>query len=308
MIDMYQKAGKIVKEVRELAVKEVHEGMKVLSLINLIESEIVKRGGLPSFPCNISINEVTAHYTSPPGDTTIIKDGDMVKIDLGAHINGFIADSATTVIVGSGEGPYQSGERIYTREKELELIETANEALNLAISHVRDGAVLGEIGKAVEEYVKSQGFLPVANLTGHSLDQWNLHSGLSVPNVNDENKQIIEEGDVLAIEPFVTDGVGMVGDMKETFIYKFLRDRPLRLVESRKLLNIIKKDYKNLPFAQRWLEEDSKIRKVNLAMRQLISSRAIYPYHVLREKSGARVAQAEHTVIVESDGCIITTE
>ncbi len=305
---MYQKAGKIVKEVRELAVKEVHEGMKVLSLINLIESEIVKRGGLPAFPCNISINEVTAHYTSPPGDTTIIKDGDMVKIDLGAHINGFIADSATTVIVGSGEGPYQSGERIYTREKELELIETANEALNLAISHVRDGAVLGEIGKAVEEYVKSQGFLPVANLTGHSLDQWNLHSGLSVPNVNDENKQIIEEGDVLAIEPFVTDGVGMVGDMKETFIYKFLRDRPLRLVESRKLLNIIKKDYKNLPFAQRWLEEDSKIRKVNLAMRQLISSRAIYPYHVLREKSGARVAQAEHTVIVESDGCIITTE
>ena len=298
MIDMYQKAGKIVKEVRELAVKEVHEGMKVLSLINLIESEIVKRGGLPAFPCNISINEVTAHYTSPPGDTTIIKDGDMVKIDLGAHINGFIADSATTVIVGSGEGPYQSGERIYTREKELELIETANEALNLAISHVR----------AVEEYVKSQGFLPVANLTGHSLDQWNLHSGLSVPNVNDENKQIIEEGDVLAIEPFVTDGVGMVGDMKETFIYKFLRDRPLRLVESRKLLNIIKKDYKNLPFAQRWLEEDSKIRKVNLAMRQLISSRAIYPYHVLREKSGARVAQAEHTVIVESDGCIITTE
>lgn len=305
---MYQKAGKIVKEVRELAVKEVHEGMKVLSLINLIESEIVKRGGLPAFPCNISINEVTAHYTSPPGDTTIIKDGDMVKIDLGAHINGFIADSATTVIVGSGEGPYQSGERIYTREKELELIETANEALNLAISHVRDGAVLGEIGKAVEEYVKSQGFLPVANLTGHSLDQWNLHSGLSVPNVNDENKQIIEEGDVLAIEPFVTDGVGMVGDMKETFIYKFLRDRPLRLVESRKLLNNIKKDYKNLPFAQRWLEEDSKIRKVNLAMRQLISSRAIYPYHVLREKSGARVAQAEHTVIVESDGCIITTE
>ncbi|MDD3754012.1 MAG: type II methionyl aminopeptidase [Methanobacterium sp.] len=308
MIDTYKKAGKIVKEVRELAVKEVHEGMKVLTLINLIESEIIKRGGLPAFPCNISINEVTAHYTSPSGDSTIIKDGDMVKIDLGAHINGYIADSATTVIVGSGEGPYQSGEKIYTREKELELIETANEALNVAISYVREGTALGEIGKAVEEYVKSQGFLPVANLTGHSLDQWNLHSGLSVPNVNDKNQQIIEEGDVLAIEPFVTDGVGMVGDMKETFIFRFLRDRPLRLVESRKLLNMIKKDYNNLPFAQRWLEEDSKIRKVNLALRQLISSRAIYPYHVLREKSGARVAQAEHTVIVESDGCIITTE
>ncbi len=276
--------------------------------MQFIESEIEKRGGLPAFPCNISINEVTAHYTSPSGDTTIIKDGDMVKIDLGAHVNGYIADSATTVVVGSGEGPFTSGDKVYTREKELKMIETANEALNVAISNVRDGAVLGEIGKAVEEYVKSQGFLPVANLTGHSLDQWNLHSGLSVPNVRENNQQILEEGDVLAIEPFVTDGVGMVGDMKETFIFRFLRDRPLRLVESRKLLDIIKKDYKNLPFAQRWLEEDTKIRKVNLAMRQLISSRAVYPYHVLREKSGARVAQAEHTVIVEQDGCIITTD
>ncbi|HOI40914.1 MAG TPA: type II methionyl aminopeptidase [Methanobacterium sp.] len=308
MIDMYQKAGRIVKEVRELAVNEVQEGMKVLTLINFIESEIEKRGGLPAFPCNISINEVTAHYTSPSGDTTIIKDGDMVKIDLGAHVNGYIADSATTVVVGSGEGPFTSGDKVYTREKELKMIDTANEALNVAISNVRDGAVLGEIGKAVEEYVKSQGFLPVANLTGHSLDQWNLHSGLSVPNVRENNQQILEEGDVLAIEPFVTDGVGMVGDMKDTFIFRFLRDRPLRLVESRKLLDIIKKDYKNLPFAQRWLEEDTKIRKVNLAMRQLISSRAVYPYHVLREKSGARVAQAEHTVIVEQDGCIITTD
>jgi methionyl aminopeptidase len=308
MIDMYQKAGRIVKEVRELAVNEVQEGMKVLTLINFIESEIEKRGGLPAFPCNISINEVTAHYTSPSGDTTIIKDGHMVKIALGAHVNGYIADSATTVVVGSGEGPFTSGDKVYTREKELKMIDTANEALNVAISNVRDGAVLGEIGKAVEEYVKSQGFLPVANLTGHSLDQWNLHSGLSVPNVRENNQQILEEGDVLAIEPFVTDGVGMVGDMKDTFIFRFLRDRPLRLVESRKLLDIIKKDYKNLPFAQRWLEEDTKIRKVNLAMRQLISSRAVYPYHVLREKSGARVAQAEHTVIVEQDGCIITTD
>lgn len=305
---MYQKAGRIVKEVRELAVNEVHEGMKVLTLINFIESEIINRGGLPAFPCNISINEVTAHYTSPYGDTTIIEDGDMVKIDLGAHVNGYIADSATTVIVGTGEGPFTSSDKVYTREKELKMIETANEALNVAISNVRDGAILGDIGKAVEEYVKSQGFLPVANLTGHSLDQWNLHSGLSVPNIKENNQQRIEEGDVLAIEPFVTDGVGMVGDMKDTFIFRFLRDRPLRLVESRKLLNIIKNDYKNLPFAQRWLEEGSKIRKVNLAMRQLISSRAIYPYHVLREKSGARVAQAEHTVIVEQDGCIITTE
>lgn len=308
MIDMYQKAGKIVKEVRELAVNEVHEGMKVLTLVNLIESEIKKRGALPAFPCNISINEVTAHYTSPKGDSSILKEGDLVKIDLGAHVEGFIADSATSVMIGSGEGPYQSGDKTYTPEKQLKMIETANSALEVAINNIRPGSQLGEVGAAVEEYINSQGLLPVSNLTGHSMSRWILHSGLSIPNVKENNKHELEEGDVLAIEPFVTDGVGIVGDMKDTFIFRFLRDRPLRLVEARKLLNMIKTDYKNLPFAQRWLEEDSNIRKLNLAMRQLISSRAIYPYHVLREKSGARVAQAEHTVIVESDGCMVLTE
>lgn len=305
---MYQKAGKIVKEVREMAVDEVHEGMKVLTLVSLIESEIKKRGGLPAFPCNISINEVTAHYTSPSGDKSILKEGDLVKIDLGAHVEGYIADSATSVMIGSGEGPFRSGDKTYTPEKQSKMIETANNALEVAISNVRPGCQLGKIGTAVEEYINSQGFVPVANLTGHSMIRWNLHSGLSIPNVKESNPQELEEGDVLAIEPFVTDGVGMVGDMNDTFIFRFLRDRPLRLNDARKLLEIIKKDYKNLPFAQRWLEETTNIRKVNLAMRQLISSRAIYPYHVLREKSGARVAQAEHTVIVESDGCMITTE
>jgi methionyl aminopeptidase len=167
---------------------------------------------------------------------------------------------------------------------------------------------VGKIGEAVEEYVKSQGFLPVANLTGHSMDQWILHSGLSIPNVKEQNHHQLEEGDILAIEPFVTDGIGVVGDMKDTFIFRFLRDRPLRLAPARKLLEVIKLKYANLPFAQRWLNEEPGIRQLKPAMRQLISSRAIYPYHVLREKSGARVAQAEHTVIVESDGCRVITQ
>jgi methionyl aminopeptidase len=157
MIEMYQKAGKIVKEVREMAVNEVHEGMKVLTLVNLIESEIKKRGGLPAFPCNISINEVTAHYTSPSGDKSILKEGDLVKIDLGAHVEGYIADSATSVMIGSGEGPFRSGDKTYTPEKQAQMIETANNALEVAISNVRPGCQLGKIGTAVEEYINSRG-------------------------------------------------------------------------------------------------------------------------------------------------------
>ncbi|HMK53471.1 MAG TPA: type II methionyl aminopeptidase [Methanobacteriaceae archaeon] len=305
MIENYLKAGKIVKEVRELALKEVSAGMKVLDLVNLIEGEIITKGAFPAFPCNISINEVTAHYTSPPGDESIINGGDLVKIDLGAHVEGFIADSAISVSI-EGDNDYSSEH--YNPQFQDEIIEAANEALNTAISTIKAGVEVGKIGKEVEKSIHIRGLKPVANLTGHSMDQWILHSGLSIPNIKENNNHKLEEGDVLAIEPFVTDGVGLVGDMNDAFIFRFLRNRPLRMVQARKLLEKIKTEYKVLPFAQRWLESGEKPVKINMAMRQLISSRAVYPYHVLREKSGARVAQAEHTVIVEPEGCLIITE
>ncbi|HNR25361.1 MAG TPA: type II methionyl aminopeptidase [Methanobacteriaceae archaeon] len=306
MIENYIKAGKIVKDVRELALKKVHEGMKVLDLINLIEGEIIKRGALPAFPCNISINEITAHYTSPPNDLTLINGGDLVKIDLGAHVDGFIADSAISVSVEGDDPAGKMGP--YKPQIQEEMIDTAKEALNTAISTIKPGVEVGKIGEEVEKTIHSRGLKPVSNLTGHSMEQWILHSGLSIPNVKEKNHHKLEEGDVLAIEPFVTDGVGIVSDMKDAFIFRFLRDRPVRMIQARRILEKIKTEYKILPFAQRWLEDKNQSSKSSIALRQLISSRAVYPYHVLREKSGARVAQAEHTVIIESDGCLVITE
>lgn len=309
MAVMYKKSGEIVSKVRKMAIKKVKEDLKVLDLVEFVEQEIKKMGGEPAFPCNISINEVTAHYTSPSKDESILKKGDLVKIDLGAHVDGYIADSAVTVVV-SGEASDFTDLPLSEDEVELQLkmIETAQEALDNAISTVKDGVNVGEIGRVVEETVTAKNLKPVSNLTGHSMDRWILHSGLSIPNIKEENRHKIVEGDVLAIEPFVTDGVGRVTDMKDAYIFRFLRDRPLRMVQARKLLQQIEQNYKNLPFAGRWLQKSFKGRQFNLAMRQLISSRAVYPYHVLTEKSGARVAQAEHTVIVEPDGCEIITQ
>lgn len=81
----------------------------------------------------------------------------------------------------------------------------------------------------------------------------------------------------------------------------------MRMVQAKRLLENIAKNFRNLPFSQRWLTDQNNEKQLNMAMRQLISSRAIYPYHVLKEKSDARVAQAEHTVIVEPDGCKVIT-
>lgn len=301
MIEKYKKAGEIVSKVRNKAVKHVKEDMKYLELAEFIENDIIELGGKVAFPCNISVNEVTAHYTPPAGDENVFKSGDLVKIDLGAHVDGYIADSAISVLIGD-----DIPEEEY--EKHQNMIMASMEGLENAISTVKAGVEIGKVGTEIEKAIKNRGFNSVSNLTGHSMDQWILHSGLSIPNIKENNPHKLEEGDVLAIEPFATDGIGRVTDMNEVYIFRFLRDRPMRLIHAKRALKIIKEDYKILPFAQRWLQGRFSEHHLNTAMRMLISSRAVFPYHVLREKSNAMVAQSEHTVIVESDGCQVITE
>ncbi|WP_424354387.1 type II methionyl aminopeptidase [Methanobacterium sp. MBAC-LM] len=301
MIDMYKKPGKIASKVRKDAVNYVKEDMKVLDLVEFVENQIIERGGNIAFPCNISVNEITAHYTSPAGDENIIKSGDVVKIDLGAHIDGYIADTAVSVLVGD-DIPEE------LREKHENMILASQEGLENGINAIRAGVEIGKVGEIIEKAINDRGFNVVSNLTGHSMDQWILHAGLSMPNIKENNPHKLEEGDVLAIEPFATDGIGRVTDMNETYIFKFLRDRPMRLLHARRALKIIKEEYRSLPFSGRWLGSHFSEHHFNAAMRMLVSSRAVYPYHVLREKSNAVVAQSEHTVIVESDGCTVITE
>lgn len=301
MIEKYKKAGEIVSKVRKRAVKEVKEDMKLLELAEFVENEIIELGGIVAFPCNISVNEVTAHYTPPANDEKVFKSGNLVKIDLGAHVDGYIADTAISVLIGDDIPEDEL-------EKHQNMIIASQEGLESALSTVKAGVEIGKVGEEIEKAINDRGFNSVSNLTGHSMDRWILHSGLSVPNIKENNPHKLEAGDVLAIEPFATDGIGRVTDMNEVYIFRFLRDRPMRLIHAKRALKIIKEDYKILPFAQRWLQGRFSEHHLNAAMRMLISSRAVFPYHVLREKSNAVVAQSEHTVIVESDGCLVITE
>lgn len=301
MIENYKKAGKIVSKVRNKAVKYVKEDMKLLELAEFVENEIVENGGAVAFPCNVSVNEVTAHYTPHADDEKVFKSGDLVKIDLGAHIDGYIADTAISAIIGDDVPPEEL-------KKHENMIMASQEGLEYAISTIKAGVEIGKVGEGIEKAINARGFNSVSNLTGHSMDQWIIHSGLSMPNIKENNPHKLEEGDVIAIEPFATDGVGRVTDMKDVYIFRYLRDRPLRLIHAKRALKIIKEDYKILPFAQRWLKGRFSEHHLNAAMRMLVSSRAVFPYHVLREKTNAVVAQSEHTVIVEKDGCLVITE
>lgn len=310
MIEKYKKAGKIISKTRSMAVDFIKADMKIIDVVNYVESNIVEMGGLPAFPCNVSINEITAHYTSPPGDESTIKMGDLVKLDLGAHVDGYIADSAISVLIGDDGSAsiHKNVESLSEQDLSITMIETAHEALESAISTIKDGVEIGKVGKAIVDTINNRDLNTISSLGGHSIDRWILHSKFSVPNKKENNHHKIREGDVLAIEPFVTNGVGRVGETNDTYVFSFLRGRPMRMVQAKKLLDVIAVNYKTLPFSQRWLTEYIDPKYLKMAMKQLISSRAIYPYHVLKEKSNSRVAQAEHTVIVESDGCRVITE
>ncbi len=324
MFEKYEKAGKIASKVRKEAAKKATAGMKVVDLVDWVESEIKSKGAGLAFPCNISINEITAHYTSPPNDDTLLCNGDLVKIDLGAEVDGYISDTAVSVIIeGDNKDPVDEdgnplkmpgrtddGKQEVTQEQlELsqDLIDASSQALENAISIIKPGVTLGEIGTTIQTTMNDMGYNPVGNLTGHSLEQWNLHAGLSVPNVIEKNPHELKEGDHIAVEPFATNGVGLVKDLPEHYIYSYLRTRPLRQPQSKKLLGRIGKEHKYLPFSRRWFIDQYDEHQLNRALRPLITSRCIYPYSALQEKTDARVAQTEHTIIVESDGAFVTT-
>ena len=306
MIESYEKAGQIVSKVRDAGVKLIKDDLLILDLVEFVEGEILKAGAGIAFPCNVSVNEITAHYTAPANDETKISTGDLVKLDLGAHVDGYIADSAITIIAPGKdlEEKYDSD----TLNKHKELIEASDAGLEAAISTVRPGVEIGKIGQAVEEAINGFGFNPISNLAGHGLEQWNLHSGLSIPNIADNSTAKLKEGDAIAIEPFATDGVGWVTDTPHNYIFRYLKDKPFRMAHTQKVLREIKANYADLPFSIRWLTKEFNENRLNSSMRQLSQAMAIYAYPALREKTNCWVSQSEHTVIVEGDGCTITTK
>ena len=158
-----------------------------------------------------------------------------------------------------------------------------------------------------EEAINEYKLNPIANLTGHSLEQYNLHAGISVPNIDNHDETVLEEGQAVAIEPFATDGLGFVNDAPGTYIYSFLANKPFRLKHTKNVLTNIKHNYPHLPFSGRWLTKEFKENRLNVSLKQLSEAMAIYPYHPLKEKTGCLVSQKEHTVIVEKEGCTVTT-
>ncbi|MBU3896775.1 MAG: type II methionyl aminopeptidase [Nanoarchaeota archaeon] len=288
--ESYKKAGKIAGQALQHGAGFIKEGAKVLDIANAVENKVIALGGRLAFPVNISINEMSAHCTPLIGDTLTIKADDYVKLDVGAHVNGYIGDTAMTV------RPLGKDDLIICSEKMLEN----------ALKVMKPGTTIEEIGEIIEETAKKFGFNPVRNLTGHSLNQYDLHAGMTIPNIRTSSRYQIREGEIYAIEPFCTAGAGQVKDSGNAEIFRWLNDRPIRIPEGRVVLELARNDFSRLPFAKRWITGITKI-KLDMILRQLIQANAIHPYFPLKEVTNKPVAQSEHTVIV-SEKPIITTK
>ncbi|MBS7615752.1 type II methionyl aminopeptidase [Candidatus Bathyarchaeota archaeon] len=287
-------SGKILRETREEIKNFVRENMPIIEVCEKAEGLIRRKGGKPAFPCNVSINEVAAHYTSPPNDKKTIPEGAIVKVDIGAHVDGYVTDTAVSVCFNS----------------ELkDMVETAEKALKKAIETIYPEMPTSRLGSLIEQTIKSHGYRPVSNLTGHQVGRYLVHAGTSLPNVAHISFTKVKVGEAYAIEPFVTvqNAAGKVENSTEATIFRFLKQKPVKNPHAKRLLKYIEENFRTLPFTERWLQGVVPKEAYRDAFRELLTSKAIMSYPVFIEASGKPVAQAEHTVLIVEDGCLVLT-
>jgi len=258
----------------------------LLEVVEAVESRVREEGAGLAFPLNLSLNEDAAHDTATPGDTRTFRKGDMVKLDLGVQLDGYIADTAATVDLG--DHPL--------------LVEASREALEAAIGRVRPGVTTGELGAVIQQEIEGRGYRPVANLTGHGLDRYRIHAPPTIPNIAIQGGAVLQEGMAFAIEPFASTGTGMVSDAPRIQIFQQIAEKPVRLAAAREILARVK-DRNGLPFARRWLDGS----RVEIGLATLVRAAVLHAYPVLHDRPGSLVSQAEHTLIVTAEGALVTT-
>jgi methionyl aminopeptidase len=283
--EKYVEAGEILTTVMAEAAERVEVGATHLEVADYAEDRIRELGGEPAFPVNISIDEAASHAAPGADDDTEFGE-DMVCLDVGVHVDGHIADAATTVDLSGNP----------------ELVEAAEEALDAAVDAVEPGVHTGEIGAEIQDVIEAYGYNPVVNLTGHGMDVYDAHTGPNVPNRALDSGVELQAGDVLAIEPFATTGTGKVGEGTATEIYEVVGSGNVRDRRARQLLEDLER-FDGLPFAARWLEG----ARAEMSLKRLVRADIVRSYPVLKEDDGELVSQDEHTLVVTEDGCDVVT-
>jgi methionyl aminopeptidase len=293
--DSYLEAGRIASRIRERVRKVDFSGKNLYNICENIEKEIISNAGIPAFPVNVSLNEIAAHYTAEPGDPTVVSNDDVLKVDIGVQVNGFIADTAVTV---SSNAKYQA------------MVASAESALNEAIKMAKLDVSSSAIGEVIERTISRSGFKPIQNLSGHSIEQYTIHAGKSIPNIRTFGSSFkLTANQAYAIEPFVTtrDAQGVVYEGKIRNIFGVVSRKPTKDKNCDDFLQNIWDRFKTLPFTTRWLLSDYYERDARKMLEVLLKRKNIHAYPILVEGNYKVVAQAEHTIILKDNNTEIIT-
>ncbi len=268
-------------------------GTRVEDIQRAVEAKIRELGGVPAFPAQVSRNHIAAHYCSPPGDTTTIQANDIVKLDCGTHVDGYVTDNAITVDLRDGDRSL--------------LCAASKMALENAIAIMGPGVSLTDVGHTIETTITQLGFKPVRNLCGHGVARYTIHCAPSVPNYADSKAARLRANMTIACEPFASDGKGMIEVDGASEVFMLKRDvRPKDNLPA--AIEKAMTQSESLPFARRDLERWlGSLKAGDEALKLLRKKALIDEYPPLCERPGVRISQFEHTIFISENGAEVIT-
>jgi methionyl aminopeptidase len=288
-VDDWIKAGRIAAQARDYGKSLIKPGVKLIDVCNAVDAKIRELGAEPAFPAQISCDHIAAHFCPAMDDTTVF-DKQVASLDVGVHVNGAIGDTAVTVDL--------SGQH-------ADLVKASQDAVEAALKMVQIGTKLGDIGKAIQEVIISQGFAPIRNLSGHGLARFEIHTEPTIPNIDTGDETELEDGMFIAIEPFASTGSGIVQESGEATIFSVVDIKGVRSPYAKEVLGELKQ-YATLPWTTRWLTTKLGVGKTRFGIRELEQSGIIHGYPPLVDSQKGITSQAEHSVYVCDKPIVLT--
>ena len=286
--EYYARASRSVNGALARAQRSLHAGTPLLDLAELIEREIVCQGALPAFPVSLAVNEEVAYHSPSRATSTTLERGDLLKIDVGAHVSGYIVDTAITLEIGTA--------------RHARLIRAAERAVQEAQHLTRDGSSTSVIAQHIEHCIAREGFRTVCARYGHSIDRFRLHGAVTIARSPHTNVRL-NEGDIIAVEATLTAGpVALKRKDAEIYSLRPRFDVTSCSIEARNLFSHLLAEYGALPFSVRWIDETGSMRPA--ALRELLKKGALVAYPKVVKAQKNVVAHVERSVIVTKNGCI----
>jgi methionyl aminopeptidase len=291
-LKLYKKAGQLNLKTQKFAKKTIKVGSDLSRIGVEIDKFILDNDAFPAWPVNLSVNNEAAHNTYDLENPIILKEDDVLKVDVGVSIDGYIADSAQTIIFN---------------KKHETLKQTSLDALLAAkkyLSENYNSAKISDLGEIIENEIKKNGFKPISNLTGHAIDKYNPHASPAIYNTKNDVEIYLKDISLpFAIEPFVSTGEGFVNEAEKILIFQHLEDRPIRNKDAKNILEEIKK-YNGMPFSEYWVGKSLSTFQRRYALRELLKHEIITAYPVLIDRKDSFVSQAETTFLIDKEGLL----